>query len=243
MAGTRHEHAVANTLSWADQAAAEGEYARALAWLDALDAIGAPLPEAYEAKRPVWARAFAARAELNAARKRLRREDRSATERMLALSHDLEAEPNASALLGRALEGAMALLATDLGNIQIAHPISGALMVATSSGFDSEFLEYFAVVADDSSACGRAAQQRAQTAIADVDVDDGFAPHREIAASAGFRAVQSTPIVDPAGRLHGVISTHFRRCHRPSPAQLQLIAWYCERVGTVLAATEQVWLP
>lgn len=237
MAELRHQHAVASTLSWADQAAADGEYARALAWLDTLDAIGARLPEAYVAKRPVWARAFAARAELNAMRKRLRRDEPQATQRMLALSREVERTPRRSAVLDHALEGALALLATDLGNVQLADPASGALTIATSSGFDGEFLEYFAVVDDDGSACGRAARQRSQTAIDDVDHDPGFAPHREIAASAGFRAVQSTPIVDPAGRLHGVISTHFRRRRRLSPAQLQLIGWYCERVGAALAAS------
>lgn len=39
----------------------------------------------------------------------------------------------------------------------------------------------------------------AQTVVADVRSDPGFAPHREIAA-AGFRAVQSTPLTHYAGR-------------------------------------------
>lgn len=232
---SKHERAVAGTLGSADKAAAAGEYAEALAWLDALEAIGDQIPEAYAAKRPVWAHACAVRAELIVARRRLGLEEPRATQRMLALSEDLETASQMPVLLDRALEGAMALLGTDLGNVQIRHPASGALTIATSSGFDSEFLEYFAVVDDESSACGRAAQQRSQTVIVDVNDDPGFAPHREIAAASRFRAVQSTPIVDPAGRLHGVISTHFRDRHRPSPAQMQLIDWYGERIGAALA--------
>jgi GAF domain-containing protein len=231
----KHERAVANTLSWADHAAAYGEYAQALAWLNTLEAIGAELPEAYVAKRPAWARAYATRAELERRRKRLLSDQPSATRRMLSLSEDLDLAPERPVLLDRALEGAMTLFGTELGNVQITDPASGALTIATSSGFESEFLEYFAVVDDASSACGRAAQQSSPTVIADVDDDPGFAPHREIAAASRFRAVQSTPIVDPAGRLHGVISTHFRERHRPAALQMQLIAWYSERVGAALA--------
>jgi hypothetical protein len=236
---SRHERAVANTLGWADHAAADGEYADAVAWLDTLDAIGVRLPEPYAAKRPVWVRARAVRAELNATRRRLLLAEPRATRRMLALSEDLETATGMSELLDRALEGAMALLGADLGNVQIRNPASGALTIATSSGFDSEFLEYFALVADDSSACGRAAQQRSQTVIVDVNEDPGFAPHREIAAASRFRAVQSTPIADPAGCLYGVISTHFRDPHRPPPQQMQLINWYSERIGAALARHPQ----
>lgn len=232
---SRHERAVANTLSWADQAAAIGEFDEALAWLATLDAIGDPLPEVYAAKRPVWSHACAQRAELTAARKRLLVEEPRETKRMLAISQDLETASAMPVLLDRALEGAMALVGTDLGNVQVMNPASGVLTIATCSGFGNEFLEYFAVVRDDGSACGRAAQQRAQTVIVDVNEDPGFAPHREIAAASRFRAVQSTPIVDPTGRLHGVISTHYRDRHRPSRPQMQLIEWFSERIGAALA--------
>ena len=50
----RHERAVAQTLGWADEAAARGEHAHALAWLQTLDVIGDELSAAYEAKRQSW---------------------------------------------------------------------------------------------------------------------------------------------------------------------------------------------
>ena len=58
---------------------------------------------------------------------------------------------------------------------------------------------YFAVVDDGHSACGRAARASAQAAIADVTADAGLAPHRDVAAASGFRAVQSEPLVSPPG--------------------------------------------
>lgn len=43
-----------NTLSWADQCAASGDYASAIAWLDVITAIGDELPEPYAAMRESW---------------------------------------------------------------------------------------------------------------------------------------------------------------------------------------------
>jgi len=105
-------------------------------------------------------------------------------------------------------------------------------MLVTQARFGPEFLEYFAVVDGDSqSVCGRAAKRCAQTVVADVRSDPGFAPHREIAAAAGFRAVQSTPLTDYAGSLIGVVSTHFRHPHRPSDRDLRLMELYADFAG------------
>ena len=54
-----HRAAVANTLTWAEESAARGDYANALAWLSVLDAIGETLPDEYETKRIDWREARA----------------------------------------------------------------------------------------------------------------------------------------------------------------------------------------
>jgi len=46
-------------------------------------------------------------------------------------------------------------------------------------------------------------QRRERVIIEDVLADPDFEPHREIAASAGFRAVQSTPLFQPQWRTAG----------------------------------------
>ena len=53
-----HRVAVANTLTWAEESAARGDYVNALAWLNVLDAIGETLAEPYEIKRLDWRRAL-----------------------------------------------------------------------------------------------------------------------------------------------------------------------------------------
>jgi GAF domain-containing protein len=144
---------------------------------------------------------------------------------------------DARAVLDEGLEDALSLLRADRGNVQIVDPVSGCLRIAAQAGFSDEFLEYFAVVKDDGSACWRAAQQLAQTVIADVNTDPGFAPHREIAAASGFRAVHSTPLVDLGGHLVGVLSTHYPLPYRPPDGDLALMRRLGELIGQAVEAS------
>ena len=135
------------------------------------------------------------------------------------------------ALLDEVLESALTLLHAERGNIQFADRATGALRIAAQCGFGPEFLEYFAAVTDDGSACGRAAQQHAQVVIADVTTDSAFAPHRDIARASGFRAVQSTPLVNRAGHLVGMLSTHYSRPSSPPRRDLQIVSRFGALVG------------
>lgn len=182
----------------------------------------------------------AARAEQFALRVGLGLDEPKATRRMHSLAVALYECSHPAVLLERALDGAMWLIGGDLGNIQIRNVADGTLRIAAQAGFGSEFLEYFAAVKDESSACGRAASRCSQTVIVDVNEDAAFAPHREIAAASRFRAVQSTPLLDADGHLCGVISTHFRRSHRPRTSDLQLMQWYGEHVAAALTRQRNI---
>jgi len=144
---------------------------------------------------------------------------------------------DARAVLDEGLDDALSLLRADRGNVQIVDPVSGCLRIAAQAGFSHEFLEYFAIVKDDGSACGRAAQLLTQTVIADVNTDPGFAPHREIAAASGFRAVHSTPLVDLGGHLVGVLSTHYPLPYRPPERDLELMRRFGELIGQAIEAS------
>lgn len=134
------------------------------------------------------------------------------------------------------LDETMALTGAELGNVQLAEPGSPGLRIVASAGFGPEFLDHFAVVVDDdTSACGRAAAGHRQTVITDVDADEDFAPHREVAAASKFRAVQSTPLVDAAGNLVGVVSTHFPRPGAPPARALEVTRLYGLLAGEALA--------
>jgi GAF domain-containing protein len=155
-------------------------------------------------------------------------------QRLYLLARNLRGTEERSSACGSVLNAALKLVGADRGNIQLRHPVTGSLVIAAQSGFDSEFLEYFAVTDDDGSACGRASRQRSQIVIADVNTDPGFAPHREIAAASGFRGVCSTPLLDQRSNLVGVLSTHYERPYRPSPREQAMLRRLGRLVGSAL---------
>lgn len=177
----------------------------------------------------------ARRAEWFAAWVRLELNEPEAARLLYTMTRDLRDVARFGSLLDKALDGALSLLGADRGNVQLFDPVTDSLRIVAACGFGTEFLDYFAVVDDDGSACGRAAAERAQTVIADVRTDPGFAPHVDIAAASGFRAVQSTPLVDRTGRLLGVVSTHYPRPYRPPGRDLQVMRRFGELVGTIMA--------
>lgn len=150
--------------------------------------------------------------------------------------HDPGALPSTAMLLDEVLEFGLELLHADRGNIQLADPATGVLRIAAQRGFGTEFLEYFAVVADVGSACGRAARQGAQVAIADVSTDPGYAPHRDIARASGYRAVQSTPLTDTSGRLVGMLSTLYPHPVMLPARELQIMTRFGALFGEWLSA-------
>ena len=206
------------------------EQAQAAYRASASDALGMPAPGQNGQN------GASRRAEHFAASVRFGLAEPDAMARLHGLTKDLRTIPQLSSLLPRVLDGLMSLTGADHGNIQLLDPATGMLRLVTQAGFGPEFLDYFAVVGgEDGSVCGRAARQCAQTVISDVRADPDFAPHREIAATSGFRGVQSTPLIDYAGHLIGMVSTHYQRPHRPSDRDLRLIELYADFAGEAVS--------
>jgi hypothetical protein len=161
-----------------------------------------------------------------------------AVRQMQAFVRDQSAAANYQELLERALDGALSMLGADVGTVALCDPATGALRIVAQRGFSAEFLEHFAVVTDAGTARGRAAYRSAQSVIVDIDLDPGLGAHRWIAAVSGFRAVQSTPLIDDDNRVRGIISAHFRRPHHLRSQDLQIIAWYGQLTARALAAQQ-----
>lgn len=128
------------------------------------------------------------------------------------------------------LNATIDLLGADMGNIQLLE--DGVLRIAVQRGFQSEFLEFFGeVTTDDDSACGRTLRAGVRTVIEDVERDPPYAPLREIAKAAGYRAVQSTPLVGRDGQPLGMISTHFSSAHRPGEQEFRRLDLYVRQAA------------
>ena len=133
----------------------------------------------------------------------------------------MSVSPELQGELDRLLAIALRMERTDLGNIQLVERRTGNLVIVAQRGFGLDFLNHFATVSkEDGSACARAMGAQDPVTIPDVTTDPLFVAHRDIAASTGFRAVQSVPLLNPDGTLRGVLSTHFRS-HLPPRAELR----------------------
>lgn len=108
------------------------------------------------------------------------------------------------------LDAAIEIDGASKGNVQLCDPDIGALEIVVHRGFKSEFLKCFQTVRiDDDCACGRAFRSRKRVFISDIRADIAFGPYVPVADAAGFRAVQSTPIIGSNGSVLGMLSTHF----------------------------------
>jgi GAF domain-containing protein len=104
------------------------------------------------------------------------------------------------------------------GNVQLVNPVRDGLQIAVQRGFDQSFLQLFELVrADEPSACGRAFRSKQRVMIPDIMEDVFFGPYLSAASNAGYRAVQSTPIIAADGSVKGVFSTHYPGAHKLSP--------------------------
>jgi PAS domain S-box-containing protein len=157
-----------------------------------------------------------------------------AMNRLHEFSTRLVASTELQPLLEEVLHATIALQDADFGNVQLYNPQTQALEIVAHRGFRPDFLEHFKNVHDSSAACGRALQQHERVIIEDVQTDPRFEPHRPIAASAGFRAVQSTPLFSRRGEALGMISTHFRQPHRPSERELRLTDLYARQAADMI---------
>ena len=138
------------------------------------------------------------------------------------------------------LDAAIDLHEADFGNVQLLNATNRTLEIVAQRGFDPIFLETFrSVSADDSCSCGRALRARASVFIADVDQDPEYAPFAVAARAAGYRAVQSTPMISSADKLVGVLSTHFRLPHEPSAATMRLVTIYARQAADIVVRFQE----
>ena len=132
---------------------------------------------------------------------------------------------------------AMKMNRSKFANMQIVNRERNTLEIVNQRGFKREFLEHFSVVsADDGSACGSAMGSKNTVFISDAKTEESFAPHLQVALNAGFRAVQSTPLISSRGSVIGVISTHFNLPNTFTKKELETFESFCCRAADIIEA-------
>jgi hypothetical protein len=127
------------------------------------------------------------------------------------------------ALLEEILAAAIDITGADTGTVQIPQE-SGHLTIAAQIGFEQPFLDYFDRIGTGTESTYIAAMaSRRNVMVEDVSESPVFAgkPSLNVLATAGVRAVQSTPLMDRNGEFVGVLSTYFRKPHPVAQSEQQ----------------------
>ena len=151
----------------------------------------------------------------------------SAINQVHELSYRLFTTFDLEQALQEVLQAAITLHSTTMGTMQLYDPDRGVLEIVAHQGLEQDFLDHFREVRlDDGSVCSRILEEGRRVIVEDIQIDPAYEPHLQIAAAAGYRAVQSTPLINRTGVLFGVLSTHFAQPYRPTERELRMLDLY-----------------
>jgi GAF domain-containing protein len=141
------------------------------------------------------------------------------------MAHRLHASGTFEAAVNTILEDVMALHGAEYGNLQLSH--AGDLIIVAQRMLPLDFVrQYGHIKPGDTSASGRALQQRASIVIPDVELDPGYSFWRAAARLARYRSIQSTPLITTGGEMLGVVSTLFANPHQPTGIEMETLNRY-----------------
>ena len=124
--------------------------------------------------------------------------------------------------LAEILAAAVELQGTDLGTLRLRD--AGRFRFLTQIGFSPDYVQRVEQLESGGDpAAARALAEGRRIVIEDVRAEKRFARYRAVAEAAGYRAVQSTPLISHSGAMLGILSTHFRQPRRQSPRDEQLL--------------------
>ncbi|AUT04200.1 histidine kinase [Nostoc sp. CENA543] len=147
------------------------------------------------------------------------------TQLLHALSTRLVSEDNIHALYQEIMEAAITLTQADAGTVQILDEATQDLLLLATHNFERDLTDHFyRVNASSNTSCGRALVTGERTFI-DFDVPQSEDPDgsMRIHVEAGYLSAQSTPLIARSGRAMGMVSTHWRKHHRPSDRELRFL--------------------
>ncbi|MBD2067701.1 GAF domain-containing protein [Leptolyngbya sp. FACHB-671] len=146
------------------------------------------------------------------------------TQRLRELSTRLVAEDDIQTLYQEIVATAIALTRADAGSVQILDEATQDCLLLAAQGFEQTIIErFYRVNASSNASCGMT------LATGDCAFIDFDGPHKDLDASvrwhfeAGYLSAQSTPLISRSGKVIGMVSTHWRKHHRPSDRELRFL--------------------
>src|SRR5262249_3402933 len=107
---------------------------------------------------------------------------------------------------------------------QLDHSLGGLRLVA-QQGFESRFMDLFALVTNQATSCRAAMESRERVIVEDIAENKIFVGTLELKVllEARARAVQATPLLSSSGNLLGMVSTYYATPRRPLERELRLM--------------------
>lgn len=125
------------------------------------------------------------------------------------------------------VDQAVRLMRSDYASLQMLFPErgeGGELRLLAFRGFNPQAARFWEWVrADSKSTCGIALRDAQRVVAADIARCDFMADSedQQVYLRTGIHACQTTPLITRRGNIVGMISTHWRSRHQPSPADFR----------------------
>jgi len=109
------------------------------------------------------------------------------------------------------VDSAMKVMTSDLASIQLYCDATQKLNLVGTRNFHPRSVEFWQTVsAASGSVCGEALRMQTRIIVPDVETMEFVKDEIGVFRVSGIRAVQSTPLISPQGKLIGMISTHWK---------------------------------
>ncbi|MFJ6084829.1 ANTAR domain-containing protein [Streptomyces sp. NPDC092369] len=144
---------------------------------------------------------------------------------------------NRGAVLSAVLSQTLAVVDTSMGNVQVTDRVRGGLRLEKHTGLSDDFVDFFAYVGDEGTACAAAARDLAQVTVHDVSTDPVFTEAaREQILAAGSLGCHSVPLTTVSGLCLGMVSAHTdHTLRRLSDTQLRTLDMMGAQAGRWLS--------
>jgi len=135
------------------------------------------------------------------------------------------------------LSTAVALMGADMASMQMLDADSEQLRLLAWRGFHPESAAHWErVPVGSATSCGAAAAAAGRVFVADIESRTALAGTADLAEfrRSGIRACQSTPLISRAGKLLGMVSTHWRKPHEPVERDLRLLDLLARQAADII---------
>ena len=164
--------------------------------------------------------------------------DLAALTRMHSLSGQLLGTGGLQPLLQEVMDAAVAIVQAERGTLQLLEGQS--LRIVAQHAHQPPFLEFFADAEQRASACGAALQRAERVVVPDVEASPLLVgtPSLAVLRAAGVRAVQSSPMVSRAGKLLGILTTHWGVPYTPNEHDLWRLDLLARQAADLIETTQ-----